>query len=80
MGTAQTDLDRHREIKLAAYYLWQQRGCPIGEPEVDWLKAEAQLNAHTPTMVEAVAEVVGSVLGSVAGVAAAVGRLVQSAE
>lgn len=80
MDTAQTDLDRHQQIELAAYYLWEERGCPMGEPEVDWFQAEAQVTAHHHTVIETVAEVVGSVLGSVAGVAAAVGRFVQSAE
>ncbi len=74
------DFDKHHQIELAAYHLWQQRGCPFGEPDVDWFRAESELSSHTVTMVEAVAEMVGSVLGSVAGVAAAVGRLVQSAE
>jgi len=31
------------EIATLAYALWQQRGCPDGSPEVDWLKAEAEL-------------------------------------
>lgn len=32
------------EIAQLAYALWQQRGCPEGSPEVDWLNAEQQLN------------------------------------
>lgn len=31
------------EIAVRAYVLWQQRGCPEGTPEEDWLKAEQQL-------------------------------------
>jgi hypothetical protein len=31
------------EIAQLAYMLWQQRGCPEGTPEVDWLNAEQQL-------------------------------------
>ena len=26
-----------------AYGLWQERGCPHGSPEVDWLEAERRL-------------------------------------
>jgi hypothetical protein len=31
------------EIATMAYALWQQRGCPEGSPDVNWLKAEAEL-------------------------------------
>lgn len=31
------------EIRLRAYMLWEERGCPIGEAELDWLRAEAEL-------------------------------------
>jgi hypothetical protein len=30
-------------IATAAYFLWEERGCPDGSPEVDWFKAEEQL-------------------------------------
>jgi len=33
----------HDAIEQLAYRLWEERGCPIGTPEVDWLQAEAQL-------------------------------------
>jgi Protein of unknown function (DUF2934) len=33
------------QIAALAYQLWQQRGCPDGSPDVDWLKAEAELMA-----------------------------------
>jgi hypothetical protein len=36
----------HDEIAALAYTLWQQRGCPDGSPEVDWLKAEAELTGE----------------------------------
>ena len=29
-------------LKTAAYYLWQSRGCPLNDPEADWLEAEKQ--------------------------------------
>ena len=31
------------EISALAYELWIQRGCPVGSPEVDWLRAEEEL-------------------------------------
>jgi hypothetical protein len=33
----------NEEIQARAYELWQQRGCPEGSPEVDWLAAENQI-------------------------------------
>ena len=37
------------EITIAgrAYELWQERGCPIGSPETDWLRAEEELKKQT---------------------------------
>jgi hypothetical protein len=35
---------RQTEVAQLAYSLWQQRGCPEGSPEIDWLNAEQQLN------------------------------------
>jgi hypothetical protein len=29
-----------QDIANLAYSLWQQRGCPEGSPEQDWLEAE----------------------------------------
>ena len=37
----------HEEIVALAYTLWQQRGCPEGSPEEDWLAAEQQLLARS---------------------------------
>ena len=34
----------HEEIAKVAYALWQERGCPLGSPEVDWARAEAELS------------------------------------
>lgn len=31
------------EISALAYQLWQQRGYPLGSPEVDWFRAEEEL-------------------------------------
>lgn len=33
----------HEEIAARAYLLWQQRGCPDGSANEDWIKAEQQL-------------------------------------
>ncbi len=32
-----------QDIAKLAYVLWQQRGCPDGSPEVDWIEAERKL-------------------------------------
>ena len=39
-----TQSSRQTEVAQLAYSLWQQRGCPEGSPEIDWLQAEQQLN------------------------------------
>ncbi len=31
------------DLAKLAYGLWQERGCPFGSPEVDWLEAERKL-------------------------------------
>lgn len=33
----------HDEIAALAYEFWTQRGSPIGSPEEDWFRAEAEL-------------------------------------
>ena len=35
-----------QQIEQRAYYLWQQRGCPEGSPEVDWERAEQELGGE----------------------------------
>jgi Protein of unknown function (DUF2934) len=35
------------EIARLAYEYWQERGCPEGSAEDDWLRAEAELRANT---------------------------------
>ena len=35
----------YEEIALLAEQFWNERGCPFGSPEVDWLRAEATLLA-----------------------------------
>ena len=39
----QTESISHEEIAVRAYALWEQRGCPIGSPEEDWLCAEEEI-------------------------------------
>lgn len=33
-------------VAARAYELWQERGCPIGSPEVDWFQAEDELKTR----------------------------------
>jgi hypothetical protein len=33
----------HEDIAKLAYHLWEERGAPIGSPEVDWERAEQEL-------------------------------------
>ena len=35
--------DRHEQIALRAFGLWQERGSPIGSPEEDWFRAEQEI-------------------------------------
>jgi hypothetical protein len=75
MESVQSESQQHEFTRLAAFFLWEQRGCPFGTPEVDWFRAEEQMRRHTeqhsekPPLISA-AETVGSALGKVAGLAA----------
>jgi len=42
-GVADVTEDRHRQLELLAYGYWRERGEPIGSPEEDWFRAEAEL-------------------------------------
>jgi len=46
LETQQTHNLRHEEIALRAYRLWEARGCPIGSPEEDWLRAEEEIRGE----------------------------------
>ena len=37
------------EVARLAYQFWEERGCPFGSPEIDWSKAEQELQAHFET-------------------------------
>ena len=45
----QPELQAHLQqqtIEILAYTLWQQRGCPEGSPEEDWLEAKLLLQSE----------------------------------
>jgi hypothetical protein len=42
-AVATTDRDEV-EVREQAYSCWQERGCPVGSPDEDWLRAERELN------------------------------------
>jgi len=37
----------HQVIKELAYEYWEQRGRPVGSPEVDWYKAEQRMKSSS---------------------------------
>jgi hypothetical protein len=41
---AEPERPSHEAIALRAYECWLERGCPDGSPEVDWLRAEQEVN------------------------------------
>jgi hypothetical protein len=43
------DIDNWRVNRLA-YWLWQQRGSPLGSPGDDWLRAEEILGVRSPEL------------------------------
>jgi hypothetical protein len=44
----------HEEQSQLAYRFWQERGCPLGSPEVDWQRAEEELaRAGQPEQTDA---------------------------
>ncbi len=48
----QTGLQK-ADIEAAAYYLWQQRGCPLGSDQEDWFRAESLLKEAQKAVNEA---------------------------
>lgn len=36
-----------QNVRELAHELWKQRGCPIGDPITDWLKAESIINGKS---------------------------------
>jgi len=45
--------DIHAGIAALAYALWQEKGCPEGTHEEDWLRAEQELTANREFAVQA---------------------------
>jgi len=39
--------DDQDRVSALAHEFWVQRGCPLGSPEADWLRAEEELRANT---------------------------------
>jgi hypothetical protein len=59
---------RNDEVQLLAFQFWQERGAPIGTPEIDWFRAEAELSpagGDADPALSAIAKTIGSALGSV---------------
>ena len=38
--------DRHELVQKLAYQHWEQRGSPLGSPEIDWFAAEKAMRAY----------------------------------
>ena len=36
-----------QQIADMAYFIWLDRGCPVGNPEEDWFRAESALRVKT---------------------------------
>jgi hypothetical protein len=39
--------ENYTAIEKLAYELWENRGCPLGSPEVDWYAAAEKLAANS---------------------------------
>jgi hypothetical protein len=60
---------QYQEVEFLAFQFWQERGAPIGTPDVDWFRAEDELKGpgkNAEPALSAVAKTIGSALGSVA--------------
>jgi len=42
------------QITALAYALWQERGCPDGNPDEDWFRAEQEIRAKQESQSEIV--------------------------
>jgi hypothetical protein len=43
------DQQDYEAIERLAYQLWQERGSPIGSPDEDWFRTEAEMRRIGPT-------------------------------
>lgn len=60
---------QHQDVELLAFAFWQERGAPIGTPEVDWFRAETELRWEArdgDPAIAAAAKMIGSALGTAA--------------
>jgi Protein of unknown function (DUF2934) len=48
----QTQNSSHDEIAVRAYYLWEERGRPIGSPAEDWSRAENEISGAAAAQEE----------------------------
>ena len=39
-----SETSTQENLAKLAYGLWEERGCPYGSPEIDWLEAERKLS------------------------------------
>jgi len=39
----------HEEVARLAYQFWEERGRPLGSSEIDWFRAEQELQARPET-------------------------------
>jgi hypothetical protein len=46
-GAQVLDNQVRKHIQKLAYGYWQERGSPIGSPEIDWFRAEQQIEEMT---------------------------------
>ena len=50
-GEADLSKEVDREtIQRLAYRLWQERGCPVGSPEIDWFHAEQNIRVLSSSL------------------------------
>jgi Protein of unknown function (DUF2934) len=45
-----SETSTEENLAKLAYGLWQERGCPYGSPETDWLEAERKLSDLSETV------------------------------
>lgn len=55
----------YEEVEKRAYDAWEERGRPLGSPDIDWFKAEQDLRGDkNENILSKVAGKVGAALGS----------------
>jgi hypothetical protein len=51
------DDQEHEDVAKLAYRLWEERGRPMGSPEVDWYRAEGEVESP-PQIIPSLYDVV----------------------